>query len=40
MNRRIVVCPACELEFLSAREKTYCPGCHKMVEPRQAAVVA
>jgi len=33
--RRIVACPACDLRFLSAREKTFCPGCHKLVEPRE-----
>jgi hypothetical protein len=35
--RRIVVCPACELRFLSGRTKTFCPGCHQMVEPREYA---
>ncbi len=33
MIRKIVVCPACELRFLSARPLTYCPGCHQLVEP-------
>lgn len=33
MNRRTVVCPNCELKFTSARDKTYCPGCHQLVEP-------
>lgn len=33
MLRTIVVCPACELHFLSSRPKTYCPGCHALVEP-------
>ncbi len=37
MNRRFVVCPSCELRFLSAREKTFCPGCHQLVEPLEAA---
>jgi Zn finger protein HypA/HybF involved in hydrogenase expression len=36
MNRRTVVCPNCELHFTSAREKTYCPGCHQLVEPAPA----
>ena len=34
MNRRTVTCPACSLQFTSSREKTFCPGCHQMVEPR------
>lgn len=34
MIRKIVVCPACALRFLSSRTKTYCPGCHQMVEPK------
>ena len=34
MIRRIVACPSCELHFLSARPKTFCPGCHQMVEPK------
>ncbi len=33
--RRIVSCPLCSLRFLSARAKTYCPGCHQLVEPRE-----
>ena len=33
MNRKTVRCPACALQFQSARPKTYCPGCHVMVEP-------
>jgi Zn finger protein HypA/HybF involved in hydrogenase expression len=33
MNRRVVVCPHCDLHFATAREKTYCPGCHRVVEP-------
>lgn len=37
MIRKIVTCPACELHFLSARTKTYCPGCHQLVEPREVA---
>jgi hypothetical protein len=37
MIRRIVICPACELHFLSGRPKTYCPGCHQLVEPREVA---
>ena len=32
MIRRIVVCPHCELSFLSGRKETYCPGCHRMVK--------
>lgn len=36
MNRRPVVCPSCELHFTTAREKTYCPGCHQLVEPTPA----
>jgi Zn finger protein HypA/HybF involved in hydrogenase expression len=36
MNRRNVVCPNCDLHFTTAREKTYCPGCHQMVEPVSA----
>lgn len=32
MPRRIVVCPSCELNFLSSRIRTICPGCHKQVE--------
>jgi len=36
MIRRIVACPACDLRFLSARARTYCPGCHQLVEPRVA----
>lgn len=34
MNRKIVICPNCELHFLSARDTTYCPGCHQLIEPR------
>ena len=37
MIRRIVVCPECELRFLSSRPKTYCPGCHHLVETGEAA---
>lgn len=37
MTRRIVSCPACELQFESARPKTFCPGCHQLVEPREVA---
>jgi hypothetical protein len=37
MIRRIVVCPACTLRFLSGRKKTFCPGCHELVEPHEAA---
>jgi hypothetical protein len=33
MNRRMVVCPSCELRFLSGRQRTYCPGCHLLIEP-------
>ena len=33
VNKSIVTCPACDLRFLSARPKTYCPGCHQLVEP-------
>lgn len=33
MNRRIVSCPNCGLQFRSAREKTICPSCHSTVEP-------
>jgi hypothetical protein len=32
--RKEVICPKCELEFLSAREKTICPGCKQIIEPR------
>ena len=34
MNKTIVACPSCDLRFLSARTKTFCPGCHEMVEPK------
>lgn len=34
MIRKIVICPACALRFLSSRSKTYCPGCHQLVEPK------
>lgn len=37
MNRTMVACPACDLHFLSARAKTYCPGCHQLVEPTALA---
>jgi Zn finger protein HypA/HybF involved in hydrogenase expression len=33
MIRKIVACPSCALHFLSARPRTYCPGCHQLVEP-------
>jgi len=36
MNRKPVVCPNCDLHFTSSREKTYCPGCHQLVEPQLA----
>ncbi len=39
MKRKLVICPKCELEFFSAREQTYCPGCHALVEPRMRAAV-
>lgn len=32
MNRRIVSCPSCGLQFSSAREKTICPSCHSEVD--------
>jgi Zn finger protein HypA/HybF involved in hydrogenase expression len=32
MNRKTVVCPSCSLTFRSARERTYCPGCHQLVD--------
>lgn len=31
--RRLVVCPECALRFSSSRGRTYCPSCHKLVEP-------
>lgn len=34
MIRKIVSCPKCELNFFSARAKTYCPGCKALIEPR------
>jgi uncharacterized paraquat-inducible protein A len=34
MNRRMVICPSCDLRFLSARQQTYCPGCHQLIEPQ------
>ncbi|GIW16557.1 MAG: hypothetical protein KatS3mg063_2410 [Tepidiforma sp.] len=37
MKRKLVTCPKCELEFTSARDLTYCPGCHALVEPRARA---
>ena len=40
MKRRTVICPSCDLQFQSAREKTYCPGCHQFVEPRPAEAAA
>jgi len=33
MNRRMVICPSCELRFLSGRQRTFCPGCHLLIEP-------
>lgn len=33
MNRQVVACPACDLHFYSARPRTFCPGCHELVEP-------
>lgn len=38
MNRRIVACPHCDLHFASARTRTFCPGCHQLVEPREMAI--
>jgi Zn finger protein HypA/HybF involved in hydrogenase expression len=35
MQRKPVECPSCELRFTSSRERTYCPGCHKLVQPRE-----
>jgi hypothetical protein len=40
MPRRIVICPSCDLNFLSSRRTTICPGCHRMVEPREAVALA
>jgi hypothetical protein len=40
MTRRIVSCPSCELHFLSARPKTFCPGCHQFVEPSEVVASA
>lgn len=37
MTRRHVVCPHCDLQFMSALSKTYCPGCHVLIEPRELA---
>jgi uncharacterized paraquat-inducible protein A len=37
MIRRLVLCPACDLRFLSSRKSTYCPGCHQLVQPHEAA---
>ncbi|GBD22964.1 hypothetical protein HRbin29_00612 [bacterium HR29] len=34
--RRPVICPECALRFTSARSRTYCPSCHKLVEPLPA----
>ncbi len=34
MNRKVVSCPKCELNFLSARAQTFCPGCKQLIEPR------
>ncbi len=34
-HRTIVVCPSCDLQFLSARRTTFCPGCHQLVEPKE-----
>lgn len=36
MNKRVVSCPKCELNFLSARSQTFCPGCKQMIEPKIA----
>lgn len=36
-ERRLVACPHCALHFLSARARTFCPGCHTLVEPREIA---
>ena len=39
MNRRQVSCPHCDLHFLSARARTFCPGCHLLIEPKETAAV-
>ncbi len=33
MKRKLVTCPKCDLEFVSARRETFCPGCHQLIEP-------
>ncbi len=35
MDRSIVTCPRCDLKFLTGRPKTFCPGCHQVVEPKK-----
>ncbi len=37
VNRRPVSCPHCDLRFFSARTRTFCPGCHELIEPREEA---
>lgn len=32
MIRKIVSCPACALQFVTGRARTFCPGCHQMVD--------